>query len=270
MSAWLLPVIPLDPGALSAGAAALADPQPKVTWALNVPGGWAARINIDFGGDRPIDTLGLLFHNGAIGGSMSIFGRTAAEGDFANLGGGESAENLLSPGQPWRAEPTITTATRFHGIATFTQASVRYVRLILYWPGPVDMRPFRAGVLAVGKRFQPGGLLGGLDWGAGRKVNDLSNVRILPGGERGRWRAPKLPEVRGSWSHLTDAELREFWSIVNEVGESEPVLLVETPDTGGAVGAHERIHYGTLVGLDFYERRQTDKSRAEVRLQHWL
>lgn len=269
MSAWLLPVIHLDPGPLSA-AAALANPQPKVTWELSFAGAWAARINIDFGRDRPIDTLGLLFHNGAIGGWMSVYGRTAAEGDFPSPGGGEPPENLLSPNQPWRAEPTITTATRFHGVATFPVASVRYVRLILFWPGLTDMQPFRAGVLAVGKRFQPGGLLGGLDWGAGRKINDLSTVRVLPGGERGRWRAAKLPEVRGSWSHLTDAELREFWSIVSEVGEGEPVLLVETPDTGGAAGAHERIHYGTLVGLDFYERRQTDKSRAEIRLQHWL
>lgn len=146
----------------------------------------------------------------------------------------------------------------------------RYLQLVVGSNVPSSDTDFRAGCLLVGSRIQPGGELGGLDWGAGRRVLDLSSVRVLPGGERGVWKGAKVPEVRGTFSHLTDVELRRLWELQSLVGESEPVLLVEAPDTGGAVGANERIHYGTLVGLDFFERRQSDKSRVEVRLQHWL
>lgn len=162
---------------------------------------------------------------------------------------------------------------RTHFVGTFPAVQKRYLRVVLYWPGPADMQPFSAGVLCVGRRLQPGAdgsELSGFDWGAGRRVEDQSTVRVLPGGGRAIWKGAKVPEVRGTFSHLTDAELAQFWVMQMAVGESDPLLLVEAPDTLGDAGAHDRIHYGTLVGLDFFERRQANKSRVEVRLQHWL
>lgn len=123
------------------------------------------------------------------------------------------------------------------------------------------------GLIALGKRLEPPATFG-LDWGGGRRVNDLSSVRVLDGGERGIWRRARVPEIRGSFSHLTDSELREWWRILNQVGESDSLILVE--DGAPTTGQQERIHYGTLTNLDFFERRQSDKSRIDFRLTHWL
>ncbi|MFN7400553.1 MAG: hypothetical protein ACK5SX_16195 [Sandaracinobacter sp.] len=274
MSAYLLRPVPILPSQITAGFEALLNPQPKVVFEVTQEaaglGSWAIRFTVDFGQDTNFDTIALLFHNGPAGGLFEAYGRTSAQGPFASAVGGESPADGLVIGSPWRAAPPPG-ATRFHFVhAMPVAASRRYLRIVLFWPGPGPAVPFRAGIFAVGRRFQPGGVLGGFDWGAGRRVIDLSSVRTLPGGERGRWLGAKVPEVRGTWSHLTDAELSELWAIQTAVGESEPVLLVEAPDTLGAASAHDGIHYGLLTGLDFFERRQTDKSRVEVRLQHWL
>lgn len=278
MSAFLLKPYPLNVGATVAAAAGvaalLANPQPKVQWEFAISGPWSVGIDVDLYSDRALDTFALLYHNGRAGGQWFAYGRTAAQGPPSGFGVDDLATALWSL-EAWGSLPTSADGVFrdpwLHALKTLVSpVSIRYLRIYVYWPGPGDMSPFRAGVLAIGKRWQPGGTLGGLDWGAGRRVSDLSTVRVLPGGERGIWKAAKVPEVRGSWSHLTDAELRDLWALQKAAGESEPVLLVEAPDTLGEAASHDRIHYGTLVGLDFFERRQSDKSRVELTLRHWL
>lgn len=247
----------------------VADPDPRLVYHLTPSTTeWTLQFDADLDADQAIDTLAMLFHDGPSGGLWRAHGRTAAQGPFgAALT--ETADDILFDYETWRATPPAQ-AARFHGLKELpAPVACRHVRITVYWPGAYGIQ-WRLGVLAIGRRFQPGGASGGFDWGAGRRVLDLSEVRILPGGGRGRWKRARVPEVRGSFGQLTDAELAEFWALQLAVGESDPVLIVETPDTRGALGLHDRIHYGTLAGLDFYERRQTDKSRVDIRLVHWL
>lgn len=275
MSAFLLRPFSIEISTIttpSGGSpSALLNPQPRIVWEtpeIGV-GAWSRWLDIDFGVDREIDTLALLFHNGLSGGTWGAFGRTSAQGAFGGHGSEAGGDRLFAP-EAWRTAPTVLTSFVHAVKALDAPVTRRYIRIDLGWPGGAGMQIFRAGILAIGKRLQPGGIGGGFDWGGGRRVGDLSNVRVLQDGGRGIWRGAKVPEVRGTFSHLTDAELQELWALQMRVGETDPVLLVETPDTLGAVGSQERIHYGTLAALDFFERRQTDKSRVELRLQHWL
>ncbi|MFN3371633.1 MAG: hypothetical protein ACK4Z0_08915 [Sphingomonadaceae bacterium] len=273
MSAWLMRPLPM---AISSPlvvptAANLADPDPRLVLEVGSTAPWAIPIDADLGGDWPVDTIAILYHSGPAGGLWRVHAQTAAQGPFG-VYGSEPIESRLWEWAEWRSVPTFQ-ASRFHGLRELPEPiSCRYLRVEIYWPlaQQIAPYPFRAGVLAIGRRLQPGGAAGGFDWGAGRRVLDLSEVRVLPGGGRGRWQRARVPEVRGSFSQLTDAELAEFWDLQLAVGESGPVLLVEAPDTRGALGLHDRIHYGTLTSLDFYERRQADKNRVDIRLVHWL
>ena len=278
MSAWILRPIQMGGAGISAHlqqgtapGANLADPQPKIAWAIPAQGSsWVTSLLVDLGTDWSIDTLALLYHNGSPAGRWSAWGRTSAQGPFAGFFNTAGAHEFFFEA-PWRQEAAgFPQPARFH--ALHVASAVVNMRYLCIQPQSLDASnpSWFAGVLAVGWRIQPGGVLGGFDWGAGRRVNDLSAVRVLDGGERGIWRRTPLPEFRGSWSHLTDLELARLWATLRAAGESEPLLIAEAPDTLGATGAHERIHYGTLTGLDFFERRQSDKSRIDLRLQHWL
>lgn len=274
MSAFLLRPFSIEISSISTpnggNVSALLDPRPRIAWdPPSASGAWARWLDVDFGTDRELDTIALLFHNGSAGGLWRGFGRTAAQGPFGAYGSEAGADQIFAQ-EPWSTAPTVFTSF-VHSLRTVqTPIARRYLRIELFWPGGAGMETFRAGVLAIGRRLQPGGIGGGFDWGGGRRVSDLSTVRVLQDGGRGIWRGAKVPEVRGTFSHLTDAELQALWALQLRVGESDPLLLVEAPDTLGSVGSQERMHYGTLVGLDFFERRQSDKSRVEIRLQHWL
>ncbi len=247
----------------------LADPQPKVAWQIpQSAGAWASAVIIDLGADRSFDTVALIATNASQWLFWSFYSKTAAQGPFSGLGetAGATAHFV---GEIFWTPPTVEGALR-HGVRLILASTGRYLQFVVGSNVPGSDASFRAGCLLIGQRIQPGGPLGGFDWGGGRRVLDLSAVRVLQGGERAIWKGTKVPEVRGTFSHLSDSELQRLWQLQLLVGESEPVLLVEAPDTGGPAGGNERIHYGLLTGLDFFERRQSDKSRVEVRLQHWL
>lgn len=279
MSAFLLKPYPLGSQSVissNAGvnATALADPRPKIQWDFATPGPWTAAIDLDLLVDRSMDTVALLFHSGRTGGTWAAYGRTQAQGAPGGFFVDDPA-TLLWPDEAWGSTPTSADGVfrdpYRHAVKPLSvPVNIRWLRIYLDWPVFEASVPFQAGVLAIGRRWQPGGHLGGLDWGAGRRVADLSTVRVLPDGGRGIWKGAKVPEVRGSWSHLTDVELRDLWAVLKASGESEPILMVEAADTLGETATNDRIHYGTMVGLDFFERRQSDKSRIEIRLQHWL
>ncbi|WP_194745712.1 hypothetical protein [Thermaurantiacus tibetensis] len=248
----------------------LADPQPKIVWRRSFDGPWAARITVDMGGDIGLDTFALLYHAGAPALTWRIWSRTAAQGNFGpGVAGEADATPILSPLVPASLPSTIG-ATRLHALHVApSPVTARYVRIVLQdlTAGP---QVFSAGVLAIGGRIQPmnAGTGPGADWGTGRRVVDLSEVQTLDGGERATWRRACVPEVRWRWSLLSDAELRQLWALQMNRGEGQPLLYVE--DAAATTGLQERIHYGTLTGLDFYERRQADKSSWEFRLRHWL
>jgi hypothetical protein len=129
---------------------------------------------------------------------------------------------------------------------------------------------FEAGVLAIGRRFEPqnAGAGPGVDLGGGRALRDLSEVRELDGGELSVWRRARVPEIRFSWSQLTDAESRELWALLSAAGTSQPVLFVE--DAAATPGQQERIHYGLLRDIEVLQRTQSDKSRWSATVRGWL
>jgi hypothetical protein len=253
----------------------LANPQPKVVYRTSAAPPWAHRITADLGTNYLIDTIALLFHSGpATGLFWSAWSRTAAQGDFGAGTAGESDAASWFQDIPAVAAPHVGpvgfdfVANRFHSLYLRAGITARYVRVAV--ASNTAAPPFSAGVLAVGRRFEPqnGGAGPGADWGLGRRIVDLSDVRTLDGGEGAVWRKGRVPEVRWSWSHLTDAETRDLWAIKAAHGESRPLLFVEDP--AATPGQQERIHYGTLRSLAFYERQQSDKSRWEGTLRGWL
>lgn len=237
-------------------AAGLADPQPKVVFKSSMPSGTATLyIDIDLGANTAIDTVALLFTNFTAGATWLLQGATAAAGSgaVATLSGfGAQAFGMAS----------TTRANPRHGFITATSVTVRYLRIIVT---ETALRVMQAGIVCIGQRWLPGF---NFELGAGRKINDLSDKRTLPGGEKGIWRKAKVPVFRATWSNIVDTELRDLWSILSEVGESEPLLVIEDPDA--TTGQLERIHYCTIDGLDFYERSQVDKSRIDLRFEEWL
>ncbi|MFQ3664662.1 MAG: hypothetical protein SNJ79_01310 [Sphingomonadaceae bacterium] len=270
-AAWVMQPFRLQGGWLtlnntvSPGIQGAANPQPKITYLLPEPNApWGPRrIEIDLQEDREIDTIAMLFHTGSSTGTWQIFGRTAAQGPFAS--GDETGATLLLNATGWQTS-VAHVAGRHHALYTGALGAFRYIRFLLRSLVAPFSPNFQVGVFALGRRIEPGF---SFDWGAGRRIVDLSEVRTLDGGERGVWRKATVPEVRGSFSQLTDAELRRVWQLLSEAGESEPVLLCEAADTiGGA--AQQRLHYGTLTSLDFFERQQANKSRIDFRLRHWL
>lgn len=245
------------PGADAAFPSAnLTDPQPKVVFKSTMPVGTAALfLDIDLGADTSIDTVALLFTNFTAGATWLVQGATqaAGAGAVATLAGfGAQAFGVAS----------TTRSNPRHGFIAGTSATVRYLRIIVT---ETALRVMQIGVIAIGTRWLPSF---NFELGAGRKITDLSDKRTLPGGEKGIWRKAKVPMFRGTWSNVVDIELLDLWSILSEVGESEPLLLIEDPDA--TTGQLERIHYCTIDGLDFYERAQVDKSRIDLRFEEWL
>lgn len=266
MNGRLVRLLPLVPASITASSAAgafpddnLADPQPKVVWQSAVGAG-AVTITIDLGADTSIDTVALLFSTLSADATWDVLGASAAAGVGAL---DDAASRILgSTGAGPRAGVT-SRATRFHMLATGTAVVVRYVRINLNDPTTTTIA---AGIAAIGQAWAP---FWNYEWGGGRRIDDLSDVQQLDGGELAIWRKAKVPTAKVSWGDMTDAELRALWSILSELGQSEPLLLIEDPDPAVA-GLHERIHYGTLVGLDFFERVQANKSRIELKVRQWL
>ena len=268
---WLLaPLKPVSIGcnvALAGSPVAnLIDPQPKVVFAFGsgFTTNWNGVVIVDLGADMPIDTVGLLFHNGSATGTWSAWYRAAAQGAFA-ANFDTAGATLWFGSRSWRSGGE---APRYHAVYAGSQITARYIKLFPASPDASNPN-WLAGVLAIGMRLEPGAgtnEMRGFDWGAGWRANDLSEVRTHDGGEQSSWRRAVVPEVRGTFSHLTDAEVNALKALILAAGKTQPLLLMEAADTLGVAG----IHYGSLIDVDFFERRMPDKSRFELRLRNWL
>lgn len=246
----------------------LANPQPKVVVQTNAYAGGTPRtmVEIDLGADTSIDTV--IAMHATCGPSMTwrIFGANNATGMPAiNTEGAGLQLFGFTAFQAFGQAPT-TRLIRRGAVAAGNPVSVRYIRV--YFEEVASTNPyglFSLGTLAVGRRLQPAF---NFEFGSGRRIQDRSTIRELPGGELGRNLAARVPITRVTWGDLTDAELRTLWSLLLDIGEAEPLFLCEDPDP--VAGQNEGLHYGTLQGLDFWERAMADKSRIELRLREWL
>ena len=280
---WLMKPFPLATASLitatHGGAPAnLADPQPQVVWEVATPAGaWTIAVDVDLLADRRLDTFAALFHNGPAGGQWRIYARTHAAGPPAAIFGDDPADALF-PAEGWGLRPAsadgVIEERRAHALKVLPAAvSRRYLRIYFYWPPGASLQPFRLGVLAIGERLEPGreaGELGGFDWGAGRRIDDMSVVHQLPDGSQAAWLGTKVPEVQGSFKHLTAAEAKKMWALVRAAGVTEPLLLCEADDGLGAASLADRLHYGALTKIDFFARTAPNKAAFDLLLRNWL
>lgn len=238
----------------------LASRQPKVVTQTNVRSSGSTItlvINIDLLADTAIDTIALMFTNCSSEATWLAYGATAAAGAIT-----ESAPNLIFTSTAFGMAPT-TRELRRHALWTAaTPVSRRYIRIIITDTLANAENLIRAGVPVIGQRIAPAY---NFELGSGRRIDDRSQLRVLPGGETYVEEGGRVPLWRATWSNLTEAEMALIWSLLVEIGQSRPVLLVEDPDA--TAGQAERMHYGLLEGLDFHERVQLDKQRIDLRVR---
>lgn len=258
-----------SPSAIDAAfpLANLANIQPKVVMRTNGidAGTRQVVINIDLGADTPIDGIALLHTNLAPGANWATLGTTAAQGAMGALGTEPSGSLLFMPSgdQPFGFTPTTRENRRF-GFVHGAPRTVRYLRLYIRQAAGV---PFiEIGTLLVLQRLALGqNWDGNFELGSGRRVEDRSQVRMLPGGETVIERGGRVPQWRATWSNITEVQYRELWSLFMEVGTSTPILAAEFQD--GSAGQAEALHYGLFQSIDFTARQQLDKQLAELRVQ---
>ncbi len=241
----------------------LADQQPKVVTRFSAGLPATVQIDIDLAADMPVDAVGLLFTNLSADATWEIRGSTAAGG--AGPLAGTGSRILGFTGAATARMALASTATRFHCLAIGAPVSVRYLRLLVTEPGNGDGY-VQAGLVTVGRAsIVPGW---NFQWGGGRRVIDMSEKTMLPGGELAIWKGAKVPVARISWGDLSEAERDAMYSLHLEIGESGPLILLEESDP--ASWRQEQLHYGVHDGLEFYERTQVGKSSWEMRVRNWL
>ncbi len=235
------------------------DPQPKTIVQTNVQasGAFSYQIDFDFGSDRSIDLIAVLFANASANATWQLFSTTSAQG-----AGLLSANSIVS--EAFGISPTVKTARR-HAVWAGASRTMRFCRVLISEPAGAANRVINFGNLIIGARVP-------LEWnfelGSGRKIEDQSIARTLPGGETAIERGGRTPLWRATWSNITDTEMRGVWSLLNDIGTGSPLLMIEDPDA--TAGQNERIHYGLLTGLDFFERVQEDKQRIDLTIREMI
>lgn len=237
----------------------IVDRQPKVVAQTNPASSGTSfelSILIDLGADTAFDTVAVMWTNLSMSATWNVFGSPAAAGGSVLSGG-----NQLLGTTGFGVAPT-TRENRRHGLwTTATPVSRRYIEIKL-----IDTRAanpeqlIRAGVLVIGQRLAP---TWNFELGSGRKVETQSIRRTLPGGETHTEKTGRVPIWRATWSNLSEAEMRAVWSIMMEVADDDPLLLIEEPDA--VPGQAEGMHWSLLDALDFFEREQIDKQRIDLR-----
>jgi hypothetical protein len=236
-------------------AANFADPQPKTvvqTVAAPTTARKQMQLRVDLGADTPLDTVAVLWTNLGRTPTMDVYAAPASAGGFSDI-----LANQVVTAAAIDAAPVTLEGRRF-GLASFASVSRRYISVIVSddrFAGEV----ITVGVLALGQTLPIGF---NFELGSGRKVEDQSITRLLPGGETAIWRGGRVPSWRGTWSNLTEAEYNRVWSLLMEVGNSAPVLIIEDPDR--TAGQSERMHYGLITSSDFTERVQLEKQRIDI------
>lgn len=243
----------------------LADPQPKTVCQGNTGSNpLGIKFDIDLGADTSFDTVAAIGSNMSFAsGRWAVWGYTSAAGLPA--AGAETAGAALfgTAGLGNLGVAPTTLVTRRSGFLTGATVSRRYLRIAMQETPAANPDGFvNLGVLCIGQSIPLGY---NYELGSGRKIEDQSIVRQLPGGETFSERGGRVPVWRATWSNLTEAEMRNIWSLLQEVGTGGQVLAIEDPDA--TTGQAERIHYAQIDSLDFIERVQIDKQRIDLRFR---
>lgn len=252
------------PAALTTNGTAganLLTPDPKEVW-LATPGQISGSttvslVDLDYGVDYGIDTI-WLGHTNAVPGTQWYIVAAATQ---AGLNTGTV---LLS--QTTLAAPSNRNPPR-HGLWMGSFNVFRWWRVVIVQPTSAGV--FTAGVLMLGKRFQP---VWNREAGDGRRPIDLGAVERLRGGGFGRRRGAIKLAYEWVFGDLTDTDLDRLAFLISDpvdgAGQTDPVLVIEDPDN--TAGLAERMHYGLFTGLDVFERTLPGvRSRWRLSMEEW-
>ena len=240
-------------------AANLANEQPKIvfqTTQFSVGSPPGTQIDIDLGADTEIDTVAVLHTNLSASATWQVSTATAA------------APTTFTS-RFFGAFGVTPLAGRRHGLwvaAAGSPVTCRYVRIQLSeLSGSNPERLIRVGNVVVADRLEPAF---NFELGSGRRFDDQSQIRTLPGGETYVERGGVVPIWQAVWSNLSDAELRSIDAQILRRGKGRPILAVEDPDA--VTGQAEAIHWGLNIATAVYERTWPDKNRVDVSIQELL
>jgi len=235
-------------GGVMVGAQRVATPSPKeAAIAVGSYGNNDILVGLDFGADVQIDTLIV----GYIVNSLPLleirYGATTGVGGvIANVSA------ALGDGLP----------PYFYLVTLPTPVLARYIE-IRPAPGTTTAPYFTVGVVAAGLAVMP---FYGREWGAGRTIDDASNVERLFGGGFGIDQGAITTGYQWTCGDLQPEEVVSLYRIARSVGVSRSILVIEDDDAP-AVG--ERIHWGLFRKLEAYERLDPSNTRWSFQIWDW-
>jgi hypothetical protein len=231
--------------------ALLLSPSPKEVWTADR---LSPVIDIDLGAVQPVDAIFL----------GSIIGASAGASWTITGGVGGYDQILIQGSAALRVPDAAGQVTAVsHALWTGAAQNLRYIRLDLSQPAGQAL--LSAGVLMLGKAFSASL---GHEWGAGRKVIDTGTATSLPDGGFGVVEGARKGSYSWTFGDLTSAEVDALYALQLDRGETRPLLVIEDP--AASAGLRWRLHYGKLVALRQFERRNQVQTRWEITVEDWL
>mgnify|MGYP000619081529 CR=1 FL=1 len=223
----------------------LATPDPKETTVLSGTGGY---IYLDMGESIAVDTWFFGFIGPTTTSIGAIYSTDAAWTGVTYVG------DILSLGP--------STARRRHAFGkAVSPTTSRYWRITY-----ANSAASTLGIVAIGKSIQPAY---GHEWGSRRGVRDMSEVTPLRGGGFGIERGARAGGYEFTCGDLTDAEVESLYDMVQEVGESSPVVVCRDPALTGA-DLNAALHYGLLDRPEAYAREAPGRNSWSFRVKDWV
>lgn len=250
----ILPPLPIAgiTATRGSGAANLMTPHPNEVWA-DATVGSAASINVDLGGTATIDTI-FLGHvrPAALAATWQVSGGVAGPTEKVLV----STRTLRVPDIQGRT-PALS-----HALASIAATAVRYLRIDV--TQPAGSQPLTIGALVVGRAWSPSF---NHEWGSGRRPIDTGTSTALPDGTFATVQGVRKTGWSWTLGDLTDIETDILQDIALQVGETNPLVVVEDP--AATTGLRRRIHYSRFVQLRAFERAQPGRTRWELSCEEW-
>lgn len=224
---------------------------PREIWMDDAVGS-AATIDIDLGGEQIVNMVCL---------AALFFADTEATWEIS--GGLEGPSQIIMPSQTLRVpERDWRVRTMSHSLWLGPEQLVRHLRIRITQPSTAQ--PLAIGALAIANGFQPEM---NKEWGAGRGVKDTSTVTRLASGGVAVVEGARYGTYNWTLGDLSEEETDKLYELQLGVGESRPIVVVEDPAM--TAGLRNRIHYGGLVQLRAFERRNQQQTRWQMNVEDW-
>ena len=226
------------------GLTNLLTPSPREIWIA--PGGYV-EVDIDLGSVQEFDSIYLGNTNAEVGGVW-------ASSQISAIGGSLGASIFSTT--PTRLAGSIR--SRHPGLVrTPAPVSCRYLRMAITQVSA----PIEVGNLVIGKAFEAP-----YAYGSGRAPIDTSRVVALPDGGFGFDRGVVKSSLSWRFVDLDNAQLDALWALVEDRGESAPLVVVEGPDYPPKATS---VHYGLFRRFEPFEREDPAATKWALTLEEW-